>query len=344
MVRNHAEITESSKEKSANVKRRSFLKKASSVGAISGLGISVGTRTVSAANCGISGDEKSYSEIDYNKKDENSTAEEDTSGTIDYSMELQSSVIHSESEYIPTDNRWTHYFYEGAHLVSNEKESWNSSWSLSSNIQNHKVTIQNKYDGTSSLFVTGNSYDVGAVPSPEGSSDSGFGDAAYTVLTFAISSASAPFSIGTAAAEVAAELLNNNESDSDESIKDYSWTYTSSRPCEVAHYCHWLIRPYESYTNASVKVYEDSTTDMGSVRPQITWDIFVDPYGNTNIDDVTSSDVRTMTKSQQIELLESMETAVKIPYSEIDDPARKERADGGPIYKVVNPESKMSLK
>lgn len=108
-----------------------------------------------AASCGIGNDEKSNSEIGYNEKDATSTSVADTS-TVDYPLELQSSVIHDESEYVSSDNRWTHHFYDGAHLVANEKESWESSWSTPSNIYHHKLIIENRSTWTSFVDPYGN--------------------------------------------------------------------------------------------------------------------------------------------------------------------------------------------
>ena len=134
--------------------------------------------------------------------------------------------------------------------------------------------------------MTENSYDVGAVPSPNDSTDDGgFGDAAFTVLKFALTSASRRLSVATFALDVVGALINNGESD-DGSVQEYQWSCSPPNVCEAAHFCHLIVRGQDGYAKANVDVYECSVADEGNVNNNHSWNIYVDPFngGTTSVD------------------------------------------------------------
>jgi hypothetical protein len=333
-----------SKLQTFGIDRRVFLRRSVATGLASGVGLNGTVAGVLAASCGIDDSTASYSEIDYEWKDEDSVTEENVPSGSDreYAIETQSSAIHASSNYVTSDDRWTHYFYEGAHVVTQRKASYesDSAYEPYENVNNHKLTIDNKDPDRTSLFVTDNSYDVGAVPSPNDSTDSGFGDAAWTAIKFALTAESQKLSIASTAADVVYHLLNNGESDSGD-LQEYAWPYGSPFPCEAAHYCHFIIRGHDDYAKANVNLYEYSVADAGNVNNSMTWELRVDPYdgGIQSIDGISETTSTPQPGTDEYEsMLEASDQFVKIPADAVEDPSLRALADGEPVYRAVNPD------
>lgn len=300
--------------------------------AVAGLGIT--SETASGASCGIPDESGSYDEVNYEKKKEDSFTEENVpsgSGT-EYAIETQTSVLHLESNYVSEDDRWTHYFYEGAHIVTQSKKSYesDSEYTLLENINTHRVTIYNLYEDDTSMFVTDNSYDVGAVPSPNGSTDdNGYADAAFTVIKAALSSASKTFSVATVALDVVGSLINNGEADSG-AVQEYQWDYSPPDVCEAAHFSHFIIRGQSGFAKANVDVNEYSVADAGNVNNSHTWNLYVDPFdgGTTSVD---AQSFEQMSRLEKVRYMERSDSFKRIPADEVDS------ADTGPVFQAVDP-------
>lgn len=328
------EETHSRTDETQSLDRRNCLKWLAASNVI-GSGIAVSGTVSAGNNCGFDGTSGNYDEINSeSEKNEVYSEENIPSGSgYEYAIENRSSAIHGSSEVI--DGRWLHTFYTGSYIMTKRRDRNYSDYNWFENVYSHRLSIDNKKTSTSSLYTTDNPYDIGAAPSPSGSTDGDYGDAAYTVFKILLSVASAKLATAVSAAELTSQMLDNGESDDSYGYREYTWAYDpSSLPCEASNYCHFMIRNHDDYSTARVKIHEYAVADMGNVNSSVSFTYSVDPMGN--IQSIDSDEVLDM--EEQIKIMENSEKFKKIPYEEIENKTKKELANGNPIYRALDPD------
>lgn len=311
------------------------------------LGIGVVGTTSAATACQLPDKEDKDNEENYQWRRSNSDYYEDSSSTYDYLTEIQSGLVYKGSEYVDTVDRWYHFFRSFGAGYTQRKESWESKsgyepidW-----MDYQKLEITNDNTSVASLYTTDNSTDVGAAPSPSDGDDLNFGPAAWTVALAALSTTSTYAAVAIPAAQALGVLLDNGESASGDTVTykyDYEW---QNGPCEGIHFANYEFHSHEGESHCDFHV-RNVVTHCGHYGIENRYDVYVDPVSNLDTiegdrttDTATTSDTDRPSPgtSGYTDFLEESNGIKKIPFDAIDNPRSRELADGGPIYRSLNP-------
>ena len=333
-------------EPEVNVNRRSVLQTVSGVSAVGAFGLGAVENVTASTHCCpcLNREEGDYSERD---PEETEVAQDDKQDNVngnpyEYAMDNRHSAMLGSSDYI--DGRWQHTFYVGSYFRSYRRPGGSNDsddWELYREVLSHGMRLDNKREDTSSLYTTNNPYDVGAAPPPnESDSDLGqYGDEAFTAVQLILSRYNPKVAIGLTAAELAYQLLDNDESEQDSDPITYQWNYNEEK-CEAENYCHFIVRPHDDHRIAEVTVDMYASSAFSSTGGDLYFDLYVDPYTSNDFDsgDYGDSSLSDMSEEERRQFMTESSKFQKIPYDEIEDDHEKEMADGEPIWRALDPQ------
>ncbi|WP_144060703.1 twin-arginine translocation signal domain-containing protein [Salinarchaeum sp. Harcht-Bsk1] len=315
--------------------RRNILRSAGAAGASMTLAGVLGTASA-ATSCQLPDQSQQDSLEDYEWERSNSDYyESSNTNPLTRLTEIQSGLVYLGSKFLEITGKWHHFFRSfGAGYTLQETYS-EGEYEPTSSMSHQELKISNDNEDVASIFVSPNSKEVGAAPSPNNGDDLNYGSAAWTAATAALSGTSTFAAVAIPTVQAFAALLDNGESGSSSSVT-YNWSYgTSDAPCESVHFAKYQFKSHEGSHHCNFTVRQEIGQYSG-LWVMNEYDVFVKaaPYIRT-----ASAESRPEPGTQEyIDFLERTNVATKVPADDLESPRVQELAGDGAVYRAQNPQ------